>query len=354
MKRKGDLFSQIIDIDNIYLGAQKALVGKKTNPSVKAFYRDYENNIQKIREQFVHGTYRTGKYKSIIIEGIKKRHVQMLPHYDNVAQHAIMNVVAPVIHKTLTYNTYSCVKGRGIEGCANRVSDIIRKFAARPLFCLKIDIKKYYPSIDHDALKEIVVKIIKDKRVLDLLFEIIDSAEGLPIGNYTSLHFANLYLAYFMHWVNEELQYVVQKELGLANKPILYSTEYADDIVFFSDSKEVLHSVFRHIRSYLHDKLRLTIKPNYQVFPIAKNRYDKSGRGLDYVGYVFYRNQKLIRKRIKKNLCRKISKLNKKKGKIEAKEYVQQISSWLGWAKHSDSKHLLKHLLKQEYYENIL
>ena len=135
-----------------------------------------------------------------------------------------MNILEPIWIKIFTYNTYSCIKNRGIEGCARRVTQIIKKYKNKPLYCLKIDIKKFYPSINHSILKQIVRKKIKDKDLLWLLDEIIDSTEGVPIGNYLSQFFANLYLAYFMHFVNEQLR--------------INATEYADDICFFSDNKE--------------------------------------------------------------------------------------------------------------------
>ena len=85
-------------------------------------------------------------------------------------------------------------------------------------------------------------------------------------------------------------------------------------------------------------------KANYQVFPIAKNRSDKHGRGLDFVGFVFYHEHKLIRKSIKKNFCRAVARLNKQPN-LSAKDYKQGVCSWLGWAKHSNSKHLLKTII---------
>ena len=216
----------------------------------------------------------------------------------------------------------------------------IEKYKGKPLYCLKIDITKYYPSINHEVLKKIVRRKIKDKDLLWLLDEIIDSAEGLPIGNYLSQYLANLFLCYFMHRVNEVLK--------------LDAAEYADDITFFSSSKEQLREAFKEIRKMIEDELKLKIKGNYHIFPIAANRYDKHGRALDYVGYKFYRNQKLIRKSIKKNFCHTVSRLNRRTPLLDAKAYKQAVAPWLGWAKHSDSKHLLKTIIKQCYYDSIL
>ena len=175
-------------------------------------------------------------------------------------------------------------------------------------------------------MKRIIRRKIKDADVLNLLDEIIDSTDGLPIGNYSSQYLANLYLAYFMHWVNEVLK--------------VESTEYADDITFFSENKEVLHKVRKAIKGKLEGELKLKIKGNWQIFRIGMNRYDKSGRALDYVGYQFFRKQKLMRKRTKQNLCREIKAARKKGIKEDALKI--RISPWLGWTAHSDSRHLLE------------
>ena len=143
-----------------------------------------------------------------------------------------------------------------------------------------------------------------------------------------------------MHRVNEVLK--------------LDAAEYADDITFFSSSKEQLREAFKEIRKMIEDELKLKIKGNYQIFPIAANRYDKHGRALDYVGYMFFREQKLIRKNIKKNFCHATARLNRRKPPLDAKAYKQAVAPWLGWAKHSDSKHLLKTIIKPCYYDSIL
>ena len=340
MKRIGNLYESIISLDNLRLADEKARKGKTKSYGVIHHDKHRESNILALHEALKNKTFKTSEYDVFNVYEPKERIIYRLPYYpDRIVHHAVMNILEPIWMSVFTYNTYSCVKKRGIEGCARRVEKIIRKYKGKPLFCLKIDIKKFYPSINHDVLKGIVRKKIKDNNLLWLLDEIIDSADGLPIGNYLSQFLANLFLAYFMHYVNEVLR--------------IDATEYADDICFFSDSKEKLHEAFKEISRYLAD-LDLKVKSNYQVFPIAKNRYDKSGRALDYVGYKFYREQKLIRKSIKKNFCRHVARLNKRTPPLPPKEYKQGICSWLGWAKHSNSKHLLKSIIKKEYYASIL
>lgn len=341
MKRIGNLYEEIISIENLKLADEKARKGKNKSYGVRMHDKNRKDNILALHEALLTKTFKTSPYDVFTIYEPKEREIYRLPYYpDRIVHHAIMNIMEEIWTKIFTYNTFSCIKGRGIEGCARYVGKIIKRYEGKPLYCLKIDIRKFYPSIKHHVLKKIIRKRIKDDDLLWLLDEIIDSSDGLPIGNYLSQYLANLYLCYFMHKANEEWK--------------ADCAEYADDIVFFSDSKEFLHKLFHEkIRPYIENELELEVKSNFQVFPIAMNRYDKSGRALDYVGYKFYRGQKLIRKSIKQNFCRAVAKVNKIKD-ITPKEYKQTICSWLGWAKHSNSKHLLQTILRKDYYDTCV
>lgn len=356
------------------LADEKARKGKTKTYGVMVHDKNREANLAALHEALVSKTYRTSDYEVFTVFEPKERIIYRLPYYpDRIVHHAIMNILEPIWVKTFTYNTYSCVKGRGIEGCARRVSAIIKEFDGRPLYCLKIDIKKYYPSIRHSVLKAQVRKKIKDQDLLWLLDEIIcsvamdevghplegiikedEDTHGLPIGNYLSQYLANLCLCYFMHYVNENMAEDVQKALGLAEKPKIECTEYADDIVFFADNKKVLHKVMEIAKAQIEDGLELKVKDNWQIFPVAENAQDKHGRALDYVGYKFYRQQKLMRKSIKKNFCRKVARLNRKAEHMDDKAYKQEIAAWLGWAQHSNSQHLLRTIINYKYYESIL
>jgi len=257
---------------------------------------------------------------------------------DRILHHAIMNILEPIWVSVFTKDTYSCIKGRGIHGAMRNVKRAI-KDRENARYCLKIDIRKFYPSIDHDVLKAIIRRKIKCKDTLALLDTIIDSTDGVPIGNYLSQYFANLMLAYFDHWIKEE-------------KRVRYYFRYADDMVFLASTKEELHILLADIKKYLA-ALKLTLKGNEQIFPIAENRADKHGRGLDFVGFVFYHNQTLMRKSIKQNFCRMAARLNKKLN-ISARDYKQKLCSWYGWAKVSNSKHLLKTIIKSQFYDTFV
>lgn len=318
MKRIGNLYSQIISIENLNEADQKAQKGKSNQYGVKLHNSKRKENIIKLHSLLKENAYQTSTYDVFKVYEPKEREVYRLPFYpDRIVHHAIMNVLEPIFVSTFTADTYSCIKGRGIHLLMNKLK-IALKDVDNTTYCLKLDIKKYYPSVDHEVLKQLLRRKFKDVELLALLDEIIDSAEGLPIGNYLSQYLANFYLTYFDHWLKEELK-------------IKYYFRYADDIVILHHDKQYLHGILCEIKSYLNINLKLTVKNNYQVFPVQS-------RGIDFIGYVFYHTHVLLRKRIKQNFARK----------LKNKDNATSIPSYMGWLKHCNSNHLIKKLLPNE------
>lgn len=333
MKRLGNLYDKIIDIDNLKLADEKARKGKLKSYGVIKHDKNRDENILKLQRMLIENKYTTSDYHIFKIYEPKEREIYQLPYYpDRIVHHAIMNILEPIWVKIFIKNTYSCIKGKGIHAAVRDLKYALKSDRENTKYCLKLDIRKFYPSIDHDILKSLIRKKIKDKQLLALLDEIIESAPGVPIGNYLSQYFANLYLSYFDHWLKEV-------------KHVKYYYRYADDIVILHGNKDYLHCLLVDIKDYLHDNLKLTVKQNYQIFPV-------SSRGIDFVGYVFYHTHTLMRKSIKKNMCRKAALLKNKN--VALKPYKQAICSWIGWAKYCNSKNLLKTILKKEYYESLL
>lgn len=317
MKRIGNLYSTICSIENLQLADEKARKGKKNQYGVKQHDKNREANILMLHEMLVNKTYRTSAYTTFTIHEPKERTVFRLPYYpDRITHHAVMNVLEPVFTAMFTADTYSCIKGKGIHGAANSLKRALRD-TENTGYCLKLDIKKFYPSIDHDLLKQVIRRKIKDNDLLWLLDEIIDSTEGIPIGNYLSQYFANLFLTYFDHWIKEQ-------------KRVRYYFRYADDIVILSGSKYELHIILHEIKTYLSTNLKLSVKGNYQVFPVE-------ARGIDFVGYVFFHTHTLLRKTIKKNFARMLAK----------RKNAASIASYKGWTDHCNSKNLIKKLLHE-------
>ncbi|MFH1121773.1 MAG: reverse transcriptase/maturase family protein [Bacteroidota bacterium] len=325
MKRIGNLYDKVCSLENLSLAFKKARQGKARQYGVKLFEKDAESNIAQLQAELLTGTYRTSDYSVFTIYDPKEREIYRLPFRDRIVHHAIMNIMEPIWNSIFIRHTYSCIKGRGIHDVLRNIKRDLKDIE-NTTYCLKIDIRKFYPSVDHEILKDIIRKKVKDGKLLKLIDGIIDSAPGVPIGNYLSQFFANLYLSYFDHWIKEQMV-------------VKYFYRYADDMVILSASKEYLHAVLVEINHYLVNELNLNLKSNYQVFPVVS-------RGIDFVGYKFFHTHVLMRKSIKKRLCRKAVKLNKKN--IDEKEYRMRIAPWLGWAKHCNSKNLLNKVIKHE------
>ena len=333
MKRVGDIFDKVISLENLRLADEKARKGKLHSYRVQLHDKNREANLLSLHESLKNGTFKTSKYHIFKIYEPKEREIFRLPYFpDRILHHAIMNVLEPIWVSVFNKDTYSCIKNRGIHACAKNVKHALKQDPDGTRYCLKIDVRKFYPSIDHEILKQVVRRKIKDGSLLALLDEIIDSVpSGVPIGNYLSQYFANLYMAYFDHWLKE-------------TKGVKYYWRYADDIVILAPNKEVLHSLLHDIRAYLRDNLKLKVKRNYQVFPV-------DSRGIDFLGYVFYHSHTLLRKSIKQKLCRRVAKLNKRKVAPTKEQYKQQICSWWGWCKYCDSINLMSKLQNSFPYE---
>jgi len=309
MKRVSKIFQKIASIDNLRIADQKARKGKGHQTAIRQFDKNAETNLFLLHESLINKTYKTSEYKVFTVVETKEREVYRLPYFpDRITHHAVMNILEPIFIKTFTADSYSCIKGKGIHGASFALRRALKKSGFK--YCLKMDIKKFYPSVNHDVLKQLLRRKFKDADLLWLLDEIIDSAPGLPIGNYLSQYFANFYLTYFDHWLKE-----------------VYGVEhyfrYCDDLVFLSNSKPHLHDLRFIVTKYLDEILKLTVKQNYRVFPVSE--------GIDFVGYVHFKNYTLLRKNIKQNMARAV-----------ASGRTKSVASYYGWAKHCHAKNLLK------------
>jgi hypothetical protein len=240
----------------------------------------------------------------------KRREIYKLPYYpDRIIHHAIVQVVELIWKKTLITDTYQSIKGRGLHRAIRKIQRNVR-MSDEKLHYLKMDINKYYPSIQNDKLKQVIRRKIKCKDTLQLMDEIVDSTIGVPIGNYLSQYFGNIYLSSVDHEVKEKYR-------------IKNYYRYCDDIVMIHSSKKMLHIM----RVYTEIKLRkygLTIKGNYCIRPIDE--------GLDFLGVVIYSKYSLIRKKIKYNCVFKV-----KNGCSRG-----VIASYNGWLLMCDSYNLRK------------
>lgn len=323
MKRHGNLYNKICSITTLYLADKNARKGKLFQPGVIEHIKNEDINILALHEILVKKEYKTSSYTTFLIWEPKERLIYRLPYYpDRIVHHACMLILEPIFVPMFTADTYSCIKGRGVHLALRKIGRALKDEKGTK-YCLKIDITKFYPHVNHDILKGILRRKIKDPDLLALLDEIILSAEGLPIGNLLSQYFANLYMNGFDHCIKEKLK-------------VKNYFRYCDDMIVLHDDKQYLHCLLSQIREYLSSNLKLSLKKNYQIFPV-------SARGIDTLGYVIYHTHTLLRKTIKKRFARLVAK----------RPNMASIASYYGWACHANCNHLLKKLLSNEKFQRL-
>ena len=320
MKRYRNLWNKVVDLENLKAAHHAARKGKAFYTEVQEVDAFEDEFLLELQSELVRGRFTTSKYQvEKRFDGRKLRTIHKLPYYpDRIVQHALVQVCEPIWKGCFIRDTFQSITGRGTHDARKRVQ---KHVLGNPrLYALKFDIRKYYPSIDNEILKQKIRRKIKCQRTLRLIDNIIDSTSGLPIGNYTSQYFGNLYLSDFDWWVKQEL------------KPKAYF-RYCDDLVMLCDSAFEGHNLKNKAFAKLENEYKLDIKDNWQVFPVDK-------RGLDFVGFVFRSDGVRLRKGIAEGFKNKCAAIKKNEQSMTPFEIVNGLGSYWGWCKHSDSKKL--------------
>lgn len=325
------LFESITDMRNLELAHYNASRGKRWYPEVKMVNRDLYKHLKYVQNILHDHTYRTSQYRIFQkVEGDKIREIYSLPYYpDRIVQWAIIQVIGPILERHFIYDTYSSIKGKGPLLCMNRVYKAMHFHQENTKCCLKMDIHHFYPSIDRVVLKMKYARLFKDRDLLMVLYEIIDSMPGdvgVPIGNYMSQYSGNLYLSEFDHWLKEE-------------KHIKYYYRYMDDMVILHDDFNYLKDLFVEIKEKIENDLKLTIKPNYQLFYTCD-------QGIDFCGYVIYHNYVKLRKRIRANLRSKCKRYKREKMNDHN---LASMNSYMGFLQHANTKNLQEKYVSPVY-----
>ena len=340
MKRLGGLWEQVISFENLLLAYRKARKGKASRKEVVWFGLELEKELLSIRDKLESQTWRPRKYRIFTIYERKPRQISAAPFRDRVVHHALMNLLEPLLDKRFIYDTHACRAGHGVHLAVSRY----QAWAQTRAYALKLDISRYFPSIDQAILKLQLVARIKDKKVLWLLDQIIEHApafpnehltyyvgddlltplersRGLPIGNLTSQFLANLYLDDFDHFVKE----------GLKVKCYL---RYVDDMILLSRDKQQLHDWKSAIDEKLAE-IRLTIHPR-------KANIFQTALGVDVLGYQVFPGYKKLRN---DNGYRFVRRLNGfaegyRKGCLDWDDFNPSVKSWIGHAQQADTFNL--------------
>jgi len=342
MKRYGNLYKRVYSYENLQLAHKKAKRDKSFYREVKMVNANEEYYLLQIQNMLIWKTYSIKSSDYTVFEKIdkgKEREIFKLDYFPHrIIQHALMNVVEDIFLKSFIDNTFASIPNRGIHLCLKRLNNAIKSDKESTIYCLKMDVKKFYPSINQTVLKQLLRKKFKDEDILWLMDIIIDSMQGekgIAIGSLFSQWAGNYYLTYFDHWLKEE-------------KKIKYYYRYCDDLVILHHDKEFLHQIKEDIQEHLRINLDLELKGNWQVFPTRV-------RGIDFVGYRHFDYYILLRKSTSKNMKKKLRKIYKRSRKGYKLTYSEwcSINSYKGWLKWCNGYNLyLKYIKPLEFYTN--
>ena len=224
-------YQDIISLDNLLLAWKEFIKGKRNRKDTQVFQRDLMTNIVSLHDSLASKTYNHSDYEAFNISDPKPRNIHKATVRDRLLHHAIYRILYPYFDKKFIYDSYSCRDSKG----THRAMDRFRKFSGKisrnntkTFWVLKCDIRKFFASVDHAILKEILVRHINDQDILWLLDKIIDSfPKGLPLGNLTSQLLVNIYMNKFDQWIKHIMK-------------VKYYIRYADDFVILNTDKDYL------------------------------------------------------------------------------------------------------------------
>lgn len=345
-KRYFELYDAVINPLNVWTAYKQAARGKRYKPAAAYFEYDLEKNLIELERELANETYQPGGYHNFHIQKPKRRLISAAPFRDRVVHHALMNVIEPLFERQFIFDSYANRKGKGTHAALDRCTYFLRRHD----YVMHLDVRQFFPAIDHEILLVILSRTIGDEHVVKLVEKIIGSGagvqsdeyemiyfpgdnifavnrpRGLPIGNLTSQHWANVYL-------NELDQYAKR-----ALKCRAY-IRYVDDILLFANDKVTLHEWRKEIIVFLQ-RLRLTLHE-------TKAQPRPTATGVSFLGFqVFpdYRRLKpangyAFQRRLKHSL------VSLRRGELSQKDFSSCLVSWMNHASYGDTWNLKRSFL---------
>lgn len=325
MKRHGYLFQRIVSFQNLFAASRKALRGKWRRPEAEAFFFHLEDELLALHRELSSRTYRPGPYRCFWVFDPKRRRISAAPLRDRVVHHAICRVTEPFFDNLQSPLSFACRRGKGQHAAVK----LAQTFARNSRFVLRMDIRKFFDSIQHAVLKRLLEKRFKDRELLELLFRLIEhtpaelaSGRGLPIGNLTSQHFANSYL--------NGLDRLIVERLGIHEY-----LRYMDDLAVFAKSKSELHGCHSEVRHYLSTSLGLDLKEQATIVaPVTE--------GFPFLGCRVFPGIVRVKSAGKIRFYRKWGARQGQyaAGVLSDYEFLQSAASLVGHLRHADTRNL--------------
>lgn len=317
-------YQEIISLENLFAAWQEFVVGKSRKLDVLGFSLNLADNIFNLHKGLVNFSYIHDVYKAFNISDPKPRHIHKASVRDRVLHHAIYRKLYPFFDRAFMADSYSCRNFKGTHKAIRRFTDFCRQVSknnTRTVWVLKCDIKKFFASIDHKILLEILACYILDKNILWLLRQIIVSfnfqaeGKGLLLGNLTSQLFCNIYMNEFDQFVKHKLK-------------VKYYVRYADDFVFLSDNRGELENFIMKVSRFINRQLKLTLHPD-KVF------LKTLASGVDFLGWVNFPYYRVLRNVTKRRMLKRIRK----------NPNNQILQSYLGLISHGNTYGLSQKVL---------
>lgn len=328
------VYDELVTYDALYKAYVKAKKGKTNRRDVIEFSLNYEYELKKIVSELKALTYTFGEYSLFYIHEPKERKILSAPFRDRIVHTwYVENFLVPYYAKSFMYHSYACIKGKGMHECSKNVLKALRKCTKiyPKGYILKMDIAKYFENIDRSVLYEIISKRIKDKKFLCLTKKILDSTKkwdvnygiSLPIGNYCSQMFANIYLSELDKYLKEKLH-------------LKYVFRYMDDVVIVFDSKDKAKEVLTLVRTFLREKLHLELNKKTQIFKLTQ--------GVNFCGYKITEKGLRLRQRGKKKVVQKLKyiRYNLKQGNMTIIDAKRLLAGHMGYMCIADVRGIVK------------
>ncbi len=337
------MFKQAFTFEKLLIAHKKCRVSKQHKRQTISFELNLSQNISKIEKAIFSKTWNVGDYKQFFIYEPKKRNIEALSYKDRVVLMSLCsNIIEPVFEKLLIFDNVACRKGKGTLFGIKRLEYFLHKYKNKYKtnkgYYLKCDISKYFPSINHAVLKDLLSKTSLDDEDLWIINKIIDSkyAEtgvGLPIGNQTSQWFGLFYLNTLDRFIKEKLR-------------IKYYVRYMDDMVLIHNDKEYLKECKTKIQQFVQEKLKLSLNSKTQI-GLLKD-------GIDFLGFNHKLNEngqviRFLRQSAKIRLKKHIKNLRnlRDKGIINDNDCEIRLQAYEGYLRHSNTHKLLYNIKKK-------
>lgn len=336
MKIYTSIFDKMVSAEELFKAWYEFKKGKTKRKDVQEFGRYLERNIFRLKRDLTSEKYQHAPYQSFFIHDPKLRHIRKACVRDRIVHQILYSTLKDIYEPRFIPDVYSSRVGKGTHKAVEALRAMtwkVSKNLTRPCWGLKCDIRKFYDSVDHEILLNLLSRSIKDERAFRLLKNVIESfhiegttGKGTPIGNLTSQIFTNIYL-------NELDQFVKQK------LRVKYYLRFADDMMFLSHNKKEVADLIPEIKSFLAEHLKLELHPNKIILrPL--------NQGIDFLGYVALSQHRTLRTTTKKRMYRKLStRFSEFQGDGATSEsFNQSLQSYLGILSHADTHEMSEDL----------